>query len=131
MLLNDSRNEYHEISSVSFLMGSDVKYIHITAFCVTSLNLFVLFFSPQNNDQHRKYNIAGVTNGSSTADTPPAVGVEGTKEQRPFSRPFSPSLTHFSPASAGLVLDRFLRSSCHNEHDNQSAGSTPDAYEIR
>ncbi|XP_060769019.1 rho guanine nucleotide exchange factor 28 isoform X3 [Neoarius graeffei] len=84
----------------------------------------------KNDDQHRKYNIAAVTNDSSATDTLPAVKVEGMKEQRPFSRPFSPSLTRFSPtSSAGLVLDRFLRSSCHNEHDNHSAVSL-ESYEI-
>ncbi|KAM9441335.1 rho guanine nucleotide exchange factor 28 isoform 2-T2 [Clarias gariepinus] len=85
----------------------------------------------KNDELHRKYNIAAVTNDSSATDSSPAVRIERMKVQRPFSRPFSPSLAHFSPtSSAGLVLDRFLRSSCHNEHDNHSASSPSESYEI-
>ncbi|XP_053086343.1 rho guanine nucleotide exchange factor 28 isoform X6 [Pangasianodon hypophthalmus] len=109
-------------SSPFQLQSTDITTARITA---------MLNRTGKNDDQHRKYNTAAVTNDSSAPDTPPAVKVEGMKEQRPFARPFSPSLTHFSPtSSAGLVLDRFLRSSCHNEHDNHSAGSPPESYEI-
>lgn len=86
----------------------------------------------QNDEQHRKYNISSVTSDSSSTDTPHAIKVDWTKEQRPFSRAFSPSLSPFShTSSAGLVLDRFLRNSCHNDHDNRNAGSPPESYEIR
>ncbi|XP_053474284.1 rho guanine nucleotide exchange factor 28 isoform X3 [Ictalurus furcatus] len=98
---------------------------------ITSARLTAMLNRTGKNDDHRKYNIATVPNNSSATDPQPAVKVEGTREQRPFSHPFSPSFTQFSTtSSAGLVLDRFLRGSSHSEHNNHSASSPPESYEI-
>ncbi|XP_058238662.1 rho guanine nucleotide exchange factor 28 isoform X6 [Hemibagrus wyckioides] len=109
-------------SSPFQLQSTDITAARITA---------MLNRTGKNDEQHRKYNISAVTSDSSSTDTPHAIKVDWTKEQRPFSRAFSPSLSPFSPtSSAGLVLDRFLRNSCHNDHDNRNAGSPPESYEI-
>ncbi|XP_047007804.1 rho guanine nucleotide exchange factor 28 isoform X5 [Ictalurus punctatus] len=97
---------------------------------ITAARLTAMLNRTGKNDDHRKY-IATVPNNSSATDPQPAVKVEGTREQRPFSHPFLPSFTQFSPtSSAGLVLDRFLRGSSHSEHNNHSASSPPESYEI-
>ncbi|XP_072530075.1 rho guanine nucleotide exchange factor 28 isoform X2 [Salminus brasiliensis] len=104
----------------------------------------------KDDDLSRKYSIHGVTADSSgtdsgvwpgsgaetsstgSMDTPPPVKEdEGPKEKPQFSRPFSPSLTHFSPTSpAGLVLDRFLRTTRPTDLTYNSAGSPPESYEL-
>ncbi|KAL7834641.1 hypothetical protein SRHO_G00288880 [Serrasalmus rhombeus] len=103
-----------------------------------------------DDDLNKKYSIAGVTGDSSRTDSGvwlgsgtetsspgamdsplPVKEEEGPKEKPPFSRPFSPSFTHFSPTSpAGLVLDRFLRSTRPSELTYNSAGSPPESYEL-
>ncbi|KAI4883516.1 hypothetical protein NFI96_023254 [Prochilodus magdalenae] len=103
-----------------------------------------------DDDLNKKYNIAGVTRDSSgtdsgvwlgsgmetsspgAMDTPlPVKEEEEPKEKPSFSRPFSPSFAHFSPTSpAGLVLDRFLRSTRPTELNYNSAGSPPESYEL-
>ncbi|KAI5608254.1 rho guanine nucleotide exchange factor 28 isoform X6 [Silurus asotus] len=110
--------------------GSSSFQLHPTDITAARLTA-MLNRTGKNDEQNRKINNDLMTNGPSATVTPPAVKVEGTKEQRTFSHPFSPSLAHFSPISSpGLVLDRFLRSSCHNEHDNHNAGSPTESYEI-
>ncbi|XP_060719295.1 rho guanine nucleotide exchange factor 28 isoform X2 [Tachysurus vachellii] len=109
-------------SSPLQIQSTDITAARITA---------MLNRTGKNDEQHRKCNIAAVTNDSSNTDTLPVVKVDWTKEQRPFSRAFSPPLTPFShTSSAGLVLDRFLRSSCHNDHDTRNVGSLPESYEL-
>ncbi|XP_049330976.1 rho guanine nucleotide exchange factor 28 isoform X2 [Astyanax mexicanus] len=105
---------------------------------------------PSEDDLSRKYSISGVTGDSSgtdsgvwpgsgaetsstgSIDTPPPVKEdEGPKEKPSFSRPFSPSFTHFSPTSpAGLVLDRFLRTNRPTDPTYNSASSPPESYEL-
>ncbi|XP_062845110.1 rho guanine nucleotide exchange factor 28 [Trichomycterus rosablanca] len=81
----------------------------------------------QNDDLHRKYSIAGVTDDSSGTDTALAFkNEEAPKEHHPVSRSFSQSPT--SPA--GLVLDRFLRSTYHSEQNNHIAGSPLELGEL-
>uniref|UniRef100_W5KRJ8 Rho guanine nucleotide exchange factor 28 n=1 Tax=Astyanax mexicanus TaxID=7994 RepID=W5KRJ8_ASTMX len=78
------------------------------------------------DDLSRKYSISGVTGDSSGTDKD-----EGPKEKPSFSRPFSPSFTHFSPTSpAGLVLDRFLRTNRPTDPTYNSASSPPESYEL-
>ncbi|XP_046694848.1 rho guanine nucleotide exchange factor 28 isoform X3 [Silurus meridionalis] len=124
---NHTPSNTEKLSSPSGSSSFQLQPTDITAARLTAM----LNRTGKNDEQNRKLNNDLMTNGPSATVTPPAVKVEGTKEQRTFSHPFSPSLAHFSPISSpGLVLDRFLRSSCHNEHDNHNAGSPTESYEI-
>ncbi|XP_076844376.1 rho guanine nucleotide exchange factor 28 isoform X2 [Brachyhypopomus gauderio] len=73
-----------------------------------------------------------VTLLSGVTDAPPPIQEEEElKKKQPWSHPFSPSFSQFSPTSpAGLVLDRFLCTARLAEQAYHSTGLPPEPYEL-